>query len=194
MALWDDFQAWIGVSPSKEKTAPVEEQPKPVEPKATPKPDFYERLSMAESSNNPKAKSKTSSAGGLFQFIDSTWKGVVKQHNLGHSLEDKYDPKKAKEAAVIHNEWNKRYLQKSLGYEPTEGQLYAAWFLGANGAKTLLTASPKQLAKEVVKPSQVNANEQMFYVGRYEGKKFIRERPRTVGEVYQLLSKKIGEE
>ena len=44
--------------------------------------DFHYLLGTAirESSLKANAQSNTSSAGGLFQFVDQTWLGLVKNH------------------------------------------------------------------------------------------------------------------
>ncbi|MEQ1490554.1 MAG: transglycosylase SLT domain-containing protein, partial [Terricaulis sp.] len=39
-----------------------------------------------ESALNPNAKASTSSATGLFQFIDSTWLDMVRRHGAEHGL------------------------------------------------------------------------------------------------------------
>jgi Transglycosylase SLT domain len=41
---------------------------------------------MRESSLKPNAQSSTSSATGLFQFIDQTWLGVMKEHGAQHGI------------------------------------------------------------------------------------------------------------
>ena len=41
---------------------------------------------MRESSLKPNAQSNTSSAGGLFQFLDQTWLGLVKTHGAKYGL------------------------------------------------------------------------------------------------------------
>ncbi len=41
---------------------------------------------MRESSLNPQAKSSSSSASGLFQFVGQTWLGLVKQHGAQFGL------------------------------------------------------------------------------------------------------------
>src|SRR5271165_2445531 len=41
---------------------------------------------MRESSLRPQAKSSTSSACGLFQFVEQTWFGLVKQFGAKHGL------------------------------------------------------------------------------------------------------------
>src|SRR3712207_2025996 len=50
--------------------------------------DFGYLLGQAriESGFNPNARARTSSATGLFQFIDQTWLGTVKQHGDKHGL------------------------------------------------------------------------------------------------------------
>src|ERR1044072_9969799 len=39
-----------------------------------------------ESGLNPDARARTSSATGLFQFLDNTWLGMVRQHGAEHGL------------------------------------------------------------------------------------------------------------
>ena len=50
--------------------------------------DFHYLLGTAirESSLKANAQSATSSAGGLFQFLDQTWLGLVKDHGAAHGL------------------------------------------------------------------------------------------------------------
>ena len=62
-------------------------------------PNFMFDAAMAESNLNPEAQNPAGSAGGLFQFLDSTWKNTLSQYNKpGTSLhgklpnEDKMDP------------------------------------------------------------------------------------------------------
>ena len=50
--------------------------------------DFHYLLgtAMRESSLKPNAQSSTSSAAGLFQFVDQTWLGLVKTHGAKYGL------------------------------------------------------------------------------------------------------------
>src|SRR5215469_2612831 len=50
--------------------------------------DFHYLLGTAirESSLKTNAQSTTSSAGGLFQFVDQTWLGLVKSHGAKYGL------------------------------------------------------------------------------------------------------------
>src|SRR5215212_5879637 len=45
--------------------------------------EYLLNTAMRESNLNPNAKAKTSSATGLFQFIDQTWLGTMKQAGAG---------------------------------------------------------------------------------------------------------------
>lgn len=49
-------------------------------------PTYLMALADKESSFDPAAKAPTSSAEGMFQFIDKTWLAVVHQHGAGHGL------------------------------------------------------------------------------------------------------------
>ena len=50
--------------------------------------DFNYLLGQAriESGLNPQAKAATSSATGLYQFIDQSWLGIIKQHGAENGL------------------------------------------------------------------------------------------------------------
>jgi hypothetical protein len=151
------------------------------------KPDYYERLKMAESSGRAEVKSKTSSALGHHQFIEGTWKALTTKYKKDYTLEDRTDPTKSLEIAKLFTEENKSSLQKVLKREPTDTELYAAHFLGTAGARRFLTASPFAKASKVVNKNQVRSNKNIFY-DKKTGKE------RTVAEVYEILKNKIGEE
>jgi hypothetical protein len=149
------------------------------------KPDYYERLKMAESSGRAEVKSKTSSATGHHQFVEGTWKSLTTKYGKEYTLEDRKDPTKSLEIAKLYTEENKASLQKALKREPTDTELYAAHFLGTSGAKKFLMASPFDKATKVVQKAQVTRNKNIFYD---EANK-----PRTVFQVHEILKNKIGE-
>lgn len=93
-------------------------------------PNAMLRIAMIESSGNPNAKNPNSSAGGLFQFIDSTAKA--------YGLANRYDPAQAADAAARLARDNAGHLRKVLGRDPTAGELYLAHQQGAGGAAKLL--------------------------------------------------------
>jgi hypothetical protein len=182
------FDQFFGTGTQPKVEQPVVQQEPTQQPTQLPeKPDYYERLKMAESSGRADVKSKTSSATGHHQFIEGTWKALTTKYNKPYTLDDRKDPAKSLEVAKLFTEENKSSLQKALKREPTDTELYAAHFLGTSGAKKFLMASPFTKASKVVNKNQVKSNKNIFYDGK-TGKE------RTVSEVYEILKKKIGEE
>ena len=57
-------------------------------------------LAKNESGFNPLAKNPNSSAGGTFQFINSTWISTAERMGAGFTLADKYDAEKNIQAGV----------------------------------------------------------------------------------------------
>ena len=162
---------------------------------------------IRESSLNPTAKAGTSSATGLFQFLDQTWFEVMKSDGgrLGYQryadaiqtqkdgtldiadktlraevLKLRENPEIAADLAAAFTRNNGAYLQDKFGRMPSAGELYIAHFLGAKGAEKLFRAGlndPDQIAAKLF-PSQAGANPAIFYDN---GK------ARTIREVYKVL-------
>jgi len=68
------------------------------------------RIAQCESSLNPKAKHKVSSASGLFAFTTATFKEGVKKRNLDWKAEDVFDVEKNTEMALWYmkrGEWRR---------------------------------------------------------------------------------------
>lgn len=171
--------------------------------------DFSYLLQTAirESSLNPSAKASTSSATGLFQFLDQTWLQVMKEQGprLGYAqyanqierrgdgsygvtdpnnraaiLKLREDPQIAADLAAAFTRTNGEYLRAKFGRNPSGGELYIAHFLGAEGAERMFRAgleNPDQLAVNLF-PRQADANRSIFYS---DGQ------PRTIREVYRVL-------
>jgi hypothetical protein len=97
---------------------------------------YLARTAQIESSMNPKAQNENSSAGGLFQFIDST----AKQYGL----KDRFDPTQATQAAARLARDNAASLRRGLGREPTGAELYLAHQQGAGGALKLSAQPGRQ--------------------------------------------------
>jgi hypothetical protein len=96
-----------------------------------------------ESHFNPNAKNPRSSAGGLFQFVDST----AKQYGLSN----KYDAAQSADAAARLWKDNKDSLTRSLGREPTNGELYLAHQQGPAGAAKIIKNPDASVASTVGK-------------------------------------------
>ncbi|MGN6488079.1 MAG: transglycosylase SLT domain-containing protein [Devosia sp.] len=169
--------------------------------------DYLLQTAIRESSLNPTAKAGTSSATGLFQFLDSTWLMVMKQEGprLGYGkyadaikvdkdgdyyiadkqlkaevLKLRENPQVASDLAAAYTRSNGDYLYGRFGRMPSPGELYIAHFLGANGAAKFFDAGladPNQSAAALF-PRQARANATIFYD---HGK------PRSIKAVYQVL-------
>jgi len=161
-----------------------------------------------ESAFKPEARARTSSATGLYQFIDSTWLTAVRQFGARHGLAREaamIDPsgevangarracilglrKNPDLAAAMAAEMLKRdacYLKTSLEREATDTDLYAAHFLGVRKAAklaALATAKPGEPAARVF-PRAAKANRSIFY--QRKGRKVT---SRTVRGVYERLA------
>jgi hypothetical protein len=119
-----------------------------------------------ESGGNPRAKASTSSATGLFQFLDATWMGVVAKHRpdlmrnrtRAQILAMRTDPKIAIEIGARFTEDN----QRVIGMNCTGGDLYLAHFLGTADAKDLFRAPPDTPVSQLVTSQVINANKSIM--------------------------------
>ncbi len=177
--------------------------------------DFAYLMAQAaqESSFQADAKASTSSATGLYQFIDSTWMKMVKDHGGKHGLAQYADQikldgngrysvadpamkrqildlrKDPKVSAVLGAEFaldNKETLERSLGRKVGSTELYLAHFLGAGGATRFMAAIDRNgnLPAAHLLPDAAASNKSVFY-DKETGK------PRSVAEVFKLFSRSI---
>ena len=175
--------------------------------------DYLLQTAIRESSLNPGAKAPSSSAVGLFQFLDSTWLQVMKEQGprLGYQkyadaisvdsdgdymvrnkamrqeiLALREDPQVAADMAAAFTQSNGEYLENKFGKHPSPGELYIAHFLGPQGAEKLFRAgldNPDQIAAKLF-PKQAKANPQIFYESG---------EPRTIKQLYRaLVAKHVG--
>jgi hypothetical protein len=147
---------------------------------------------QVESGLNPQAGASTSSARGLFQFIEKTWLATIKQAGpaLGYAryadaisqdasgsyevrdrslrneiLKLRSDPTANALMAGAFTKSNASVLSGRLGRSPSEGELYIAHFLGAGGAARLITlaaTNPSVKAADFFS-NAAQANPSIFY-------------------------------
>ena len=174
--------------------------------------DFLMKTARRESAMNPQAKARTSSAAGLFQFIEQTWLSTVKKHGARHGygqyadvihqgndgrwrvegsarnvvLDLRFDPHAASAMAAELTASNAAYLRGRTGREPGAGDLYAAHFLGPAGAARLMEAMVTRPASSAAAlfPEAAAANRPIFY---RDG------RAATVAEVHANLQRSAGD-
>jgi hypothetical protein len=170
--------------------------------------DYLMSKARQESSFDTHAKAKTSSATGLFQFIDSTWLSAVREHGAKFGLGDiaakidasgkvadaqtkqqilklRENPEVAANLTAAMTKDNADFLSTSLGGKVGENELYLAHFMGLGGANKFLKArmdNPSQAAADLF-PSAAAANKNVFY--DTSGRK------RSLDQVYDFFAQKI---
>lgn len=167
----------------------------------------------SESGLNPNARATTSSASGLFQFIDQSWLGVMKQHGAKHGMgwaSDAIDrtssgqwtvrdpqmrqavfglrnqPEPAALMAAESAAENAAGLSQVLGRPANQTDLYFAHFLGPAGAARYLKAhqaNPGATAAAMF-PREAAVNRPLFYTSAGT--------PRSLDDLYALMSRKIS--
>lgn len=126
---------------------------------ADPMSGYMASVQQAESGGDPNARNPRSSAGGLFQFTDPTWNGLVERYGREHGLtvEGKMDPAQQQTAMRLFTGDNAKAL-RTEGVAITPGSLYASHFLGAGAAPRVLTADPSTPMTALVGPEVIRAN------------------------------------
>lgn len=102
------------------------------------------KLAQIESNFNPKAKSPTSSARGLFQIINSTEKQLVKE--LGLDIGNIYDSNYNSYLASYLTSKSVKFLKRN-NLPVTYTSLYALHFFGVSGGYKFLTTNNSELVK-----------------------------------------------
>lgn len=112
----------------------------------------------AESGGNDAAANPNSSARGRYQFLEGTWNGLAKQYpELGLTPEGRTDPAQQERAMEVFTRDNAAALAaKGLAVNP--GSLYAAHFLGAGGASSVLGQDPASPLSAYVSPEVIQSN------------------------------------
>ncbi len=108
-------------------------------------------IAAVESKFSPTIKNPNSSAMGIFQFIDSTWR------DMGGTPADRGDVEKQITRGVQYLYQNTQALTKSLGHSPQPWELYIAHQQGADGATKLLS-NPDARAADLVGEDKIVLN------------------------------------
>jgi hypothetical protein len=176
--------------------------------------DFHYLLgtAMRESSLKPNAQSRSSSAAGLFQFVDQTWLGLVKEHGARYGMtgfagaiskdaSGRYHAQSETKDAILalRNDPNisalmageyakstEGQMRASLGREVCGGELYAAHFLGPDAACKLIRLAGSDPGASAASqfPQAAGANKAVFF--HADGA------PKSVREVYDWALRQPG--
>lgn len=166
-----------------------------------------------ESAMDPNARSRSSTATGLYQFLDQSWLAVVNNHGAENGLgwaanaiqqgsNGRYyvaDPnlrqqimdlrKNPETASVMAAEFasdNKAYIEQRTGRTAESVDLYIAHFLGPAGAAKFLnaTANNPNAAAAPLFPAAASANRSIFYDRQGNA--------RSLGEIRQRFAEKLA--
>jgi hypothetical protein len=175
--------------------------------------DYLLRTAKRESSLDPQARASTSSATGLFQFVEQTWLGLIKKDGARLGLPNaaaaivevspgrydvpdraakqfildlRKDPEVASRVAGVFTNKNKAQLNRELGRAPSQGELYMAHFLGAGGASDFIRMASREPDAPAARyfPDAASANRSIFYDNAGG--------MRSLGDVYSRLASKHG--
>ena len=162
-------------------------------------PAYMMALADKESSLVPNNKARTSSAEGLFQFIESTWLDVIRRYGARHGyaeqaeaievvqgrptvsdpaqrraiLELRRDPYASALMAGEMINTHRQMLAGKVARDPSFAELYMAHFLGVNGASrfvALLSDTPGKSARQAF-PAAARANRKLFSAAKGSGRR-----------------------
>jgi hypothetical protein len=157
-------------------------------------PAYLMALADKESSLLPDNKARTSSAEGLFQFIESTWLEVLRRYGPKHGfvaeaeaiqmaagrpvVSDETDRERLLRlrrdpylSALMAGEMistHREILAGKVERDPSFAELYVAHFLGVNGARrfvALLSDEPDNSAPQAF-PRAAKANRALFFASK----------------------------
>ena len=155
-------------------------------------PTLLMSIADKESAFAPTVKASTSSATGLFQFIDSTWLRVVRDFGAQHGLDKEAaaidssdgppsiaDPAARRRILGLRNDpylsailaaemlkHDAAHIATRIGRELSDGETYLAHFLGPSDAEkfiTKLVSEPRYAAPKLL-PKPARANRSIFFV------------------------------
>lgn len=178
-------------------------------------PAYVMALADKESSLRPLARARTSSAEGLFQFVEDTWLHVIRRYATKHGLSGVIEAVKTVEGRPVpegeRRTWllnlrrdpyisalmaaemikeHRQALTELTERDPSETDLYVAHFLGLSGAARfvkLLATKPQQNAPRAF-PKAAKANQAIFYEATTR-----KRRARSLQAVWARLNNMIGQ-
>jgi hypothetical protein len=182
-------------------------------------PAYMMALADKESSLLPNNKARTSSAEGLFQFIEGTWLEVLRRYGPKHGyaaeaeaiqivqgrpvVSDSHERERILSlrgdpylSALMAGEMittHRQILAGKVARDPTFAELYMAHFLGVNGASrfvALLSETPDKSAPAAF-PRAAKTNRSLFFAPKKEATR--KRKALTVAEVHGQLDAMIGQ-
>ncbi|KRE04837.1 hypothetical protein ASE61_07965 [Bosea sp. Root670] len=174
-------------------------------------PTLLMAVADKESSFSTAVKAQTSSATGLYQFIEQTWLGVIYEFGTKHGLaaDVKLIGRSGRQFVVTDGSQRQRILdmrrepyisallaaemlkrdtlrlERALGRHLTGGEIYLIHFLGPDAAQTFIETMEEQPGVKAAEllPRPAQANRPIFYAGSGGETKVL-----TVSEVHKKFN------
>lgn len=206
----EDYEALASISGCEDAVIAIDNAARRTEISA----NYLLALAYQESGCNNHARASSSSAVGMFQFVEATWLSSMHEHGArygeaelarniiidrnGHArvrdratrariLKMRTDPQLSAYLAAELARSNARYILTARQRPLAPTDLYLAHFLGARGALVFLDEldnRPQTDAYQLL-PTAASSNPSIFFV------RGDRKRPRSVVEIYSLFQSKI---
>lgn len=145
-------------------------------------------ITQLESGFKHSAQNRSgSSAGGLFQITNQTWRGLIKKYGKLYGYDHRTSKYNARANALMAAHLtadNTTFIRKVLKRPPTPGEIYMAHLLGIGGAQKLFKA-PRGKSAASLLPTSAAGNKRLFYTST--GK------PRTVGQFRDYMNWKFAQ-
>ena len=146
-------------------------------------------FALKESSFDSAAASTRSSAQGLFQFTESTWRDMVMKYGqsvVGHefSYNDRNNAVASALAGAFYLRDNMDFMRRHSISKVGVNELYLAHLLGASGAIKLLRSMKLHLAASDLLPNAARSNPSIFYN--------VNGTARTPRQIYDYISNTVG--
>jgi len=147
-------------------------------------------MAGVESSFRSDATPPKGSASGLFQFLDSTWKGMISKYGKMYGVDktaDKLDPvaSAVMAAAMMKHEGYPAAL-KASGSSVSITDIYLTHFLGAGGGATFIKHyqnEPDAEAASFASQKEIDNNYTVFYSGTTA---------RSFRQIYEMFAGRLG--
>lgn len=119
---------------------------------------YFARNRQFESGGNSRARNPITGASGNYQFLPSTWRGLMKEApHLGLTEDGIFDDKQQDAAMKYYTGKSASILRPLLGRAPTGGELYLAHLLGHAGGPAVIRGADRPLS-ETIDPRAIAAN------------------------------------
>ena len=152
--------------------------------------NILQGFAVIESGMDPNSGNKASSAKGLYQFTNDTWKTMLKQHGAKYGYNSStsvFNPAANTYMAAELLKSNQQLL-RDLGQDSSVANLYLAHFLGSNDLRKIMNANPNTPAGDLLRRvtsdgsihDPASSNKSVFYKNG---------RPITAGELISWAKK-----